>query len=213
MLTKSIVTSIMEETHSSLLSSLAQITLSSIPPNLKSSLLIDGPNFQRTRKSLKIERDYLAIFGALREIFNLHSIYYFIGLYEDVSTTPLVRELHWLSKMGVRVITRSATKHTSPSGEVFFKGNMDTHICVTALTECQNVDNVILASGDKDFVVLLNALKARGQRTTVLSSEHSDVDCLAHELRLCADTFIDLAWVKNLIQKKEEEINPRDYLN
>ena len=213
MFTTSLVHDIVGGINSDILLSDAERTLSSIPPMQKTALLIDGPNFQKTRKAIKMEKDYQAFFSVLRRYFNLTSIYYFMGLWEGTPSTPMVKELHYLSKSGVRVVTKPATKHISENGEVFYKGNMDTHLCITACLECSTAENIMLASGDSDFIPLLNGIKGRGQRATLLSSEDERVDCLSHALRLCADTFIDLAWINALIKKEEKEIDLHQYLN
>ena len=90
---------------------------------------------------------------------------------------------------------------------------MDVQITVTALTECDKVDNVMLATGDKYFLPLIQKLKERGQMTTILSSEKAGVNILSPELRLSADLFIDLDWVNTLIKEDHQDCEITPYIN
>lgn len=47
------------------------------------------------------------------------------------------------------------------------KGDWDVGITVDALEYADNVDEVVLVSGDGDFDILVNALKAKGKTVTV----------------------------------------------
>lgn len=188
--------------------------LSVIPKGMKTALLIDAPNFHMTQKALGVERDYYSFFRVLRQYFTLFPIYYFFGkspIQEDADRQ--MKAASWLARHNVRILFRESTRVQKPDGTWIAKGNMDVQITVTALTECQNVDNIILATGDKDFLPLLQKLKERGQMTTILSSEKAGVNILSPELRLSADLFIDLDWINTLIKEEHKEIEIDQYIH
>ena len=188
--------------------------LSMIPKNITTALLIDAPNFHKTQDELGMEKDYWNFFRVLRNYFNLFPVYYFFGkscIPEDASRQMKVAT--WLARHHTRVLFRESTKYVNPDGTIASKGNMDVQIAVTALTECHKVDNVMLATGDKDFLPLIHKLRERGQMTTVLSTEKVGVNILSRELRLAADMFIDLEWVSILMKEEKRDIDTSEYLN
>lgn len=188
--------------------------LSVIPKGIKTALLIDAPNFHMTQKALGMERDYYSFFRVLRKYFTLFPIYYFFGkspIQED--SDRQMKAASWLARHNTRICFRDSTRVQSPDGKWIAKGNMDVQITVTALTECDKVDNVMLATGDKDFLPLIQKLKERGQMTTILSSEKAGVNILSPELRLSADLFIDLDWVNTLIKEDHQDCEITPYIN
>jgi hypothetical protein len=57
------------------------------------------------------------------------------------------------------------------------KGSLDIELTIDALSECAHFDTAILVSGDGVFVPLIEALKARGKRVLVASTdEHMATD-------------------------------------
>ena len=78
---------------------------------------------------------------------------------------------------------------------------MRVEIAVDAMDIASHVDHVILFSGDGDYCSLVEALKRRGVRITVVSSIVSQAPMCAGELRRQADVFIDLADLKAKISR------------
>lgn len=167
-------------------------TLAQFNPNETAALLIDGPNFQMTLSELGISPDFGTLIQVLRDYVRLRLVYYFVGVSDDPHHQTTREQLTWLSRNGVRVITRKSIKVERGDGSVTWKGNMDIHIACTALTECQAVDTIILASGDGDFEPLVKAVRTKGQRTILLSSEQTPQKILSDDLRSCVDGFIEL---------------------
>lgn len=169
-------------------------TLSQFHQLETAALLIDGPNFQKTIGDLGISPDFGTLFRVLREYVNLKMIYYFVGVSDDPHHQTTREQLTWLSRNGVRVVTRKSIKVGGGDTPVTWKGNMDIHIACTALTECRGVDTLILASGDGDFEPLVKAVRVNGQRTVLLSSEQTPQKILSDDLRSCVDGFIELKY-------------------
>ncbi len=68
------------------------------------------------------------------------------------------------------------------------KADWDVGIVIDAIRTAPSVDVICLASGDGDFVPLVEYLKNQGKKVEVLAFGRST----ASELRECADDFIDL---------------------
>ena len=166
--------------------------LSVMYPDETACLVFDGPNFQHTAKALGLNIEYSSLFDTLRSVTRLRSIHYFVGLSDDPHHASARNQVTWMRNHGVRVHTRVSQKSVDPDGVARWKANMDVEIAVATLTQCDKVDTVILATGDGDFVPLVKALQARGQRVLLMSSEKTPEKQLSDQLRTCVDGFIEV---------------------
>ena len=74
---------------------------------------------------------------------------------------------------------------------------MDIELAVGAMELAEQVDEIVLFSGDGDFRSLVESLQRRGVRVTVISTISSNPPMVADELRRQADLFIDLIDLKS----------------
>ena len=63
----------------------------------------------------------------------------------------------------------------------------------------ENLDHIVLFSGDGDFRSLVAALQQMGKRVSVVSTLQTQPPMVADELRRQADQFVDLADLEQLI--------------
>ena len=68
------------------------------------------------------------------------------------------------------------------------RGDWDVGMTIDTLSLAPKLDTVVLVTGDGDFVLLAEALKARGCRVEVASFEQST----SNELMRCCDQFIPI---------------------
>ncbi len=73
------------------------------------------------------------------------------------------------------------------------KADWDIGIAIDAIRIAPSVDVLVLASGDGDFVLLVEYLKNQGKRVEVMAFERSS----SSDLKDVADEFIDLSKDKN----------------
>ena len=69
---------------------------------------------------------------------------------------------------------------------------MDIELAVDAMGLAENIDQMVLFSGDGDFRSLVEAVQRRGVRVTVVSTIATQPPMIADDLRRQADVFIDL---------------------
>lgn len=62
------------------------------------------------------------------------------------------------------------------NGEVIMKANADVELAIDALLQADNLDYVLLGTGDGDFVRLVRALQNRGKRVDLLSFGSTSAD-------------------------------------
>jgi uncharacterized LabA/DUF88 family protein len=97
------------------------------------------------------------------------------------------------------MVTKPTKEFTDSFGRRKIKGNMDIELTVDAMRLVENLDHVVLFTGDGDFRALVAALQLRGRRVSVVSTLQTQPPMVADELRRQADQFIDLADLEDQI--------------
>ena len=73
-----------------------------------------------------------------------------------------IREYGW------KIITKEVRRFTDENGHTTTKANADLDLAVDALLQAENLDEILLLSGDGDFVQLVSALQNKGCRVELL---------------------------------------------
>ena len=170
-------------------------------PNDRIGLFIDGSNLHATTRALEFEIDYKNLLNIFKNKCRLVRAYYYTALVEDHLHSPIRPLVDWLGYNGYSVVTKSAKEFTDAAGRKKIKGNMDIELAVDVLEMAENLDHIILFSGDGDFRRLVEAVQRKGTRVTVVSTMKSKPAMIADELRRQADTFIELADIREHIQR------------
>ena len=100
--------------------------------------------------------------------------------------------LDWLDYNGYSVLTKPTKEFIDASGRRKVKGNMDIELAIDAMELSDEIDHMILFSGDGDFRSLVEAMQRRAVRVTVISTLKTQPPMVADELRRQADVFTDL---------------------
>ena len=130
---------------------------------------------------------------------------YYTALAEDQDTSSIRPLIDWLDYNGFTMVTKPTKEFTDASGRRKVKGNMDIELAVDAIRLAENLDHIVIFSGDGDFRSLVGALQQMGKRVSVASTLETQPALVADELRRQADQFIDLANLEQLIL-------PRSYI-
>lgn len=104
-----------------------------------------------------------------------------------------------LRDFGYKVIQKDTKWYTDDAGERFGKSNVDLDLAVDALLQSANLDRVILATGDGDFVRVVRALQNRGCRVEVVA-----FDNVSGSLRREADLYVSGYLIPNLLPIQRE---------
>jgi len=99
-----------------------------------------------------------------------------------------------LRDMGYKVIVKPVKWYTDAEGNRYGKANADMDLAVDALLQSENLDRVLLVSGDGDFVRVVQTLQSRGCRVEVTAFES-----VSRDLRQEADFFFPAYCVPNLL--------------
>jgi uncharacterized LabA/DUF88 family protein len=99
-----------------------------------------------------------------------------------------------LRDFGYKVIQKEVKWFTDEDGNRVAKANADLDLAVDALLQSENLDRVLLVTGDGDFVQVVRALQNRGCRVEVVAFKN-----VSSELRREADMFMSGYLIPNLL--------------
>jgi len=108
-----------------------------------------------------------------------------------------------LRDFGYKVIQKNVKWYTDENGNRFGKANADLDLAVDALLQSENIDRVLLATGDGDFVQVVRALQNKGCRVEVVAFENVSAD-----LRREADLFMAGYLIPNLLPTATARTGP-----
>jgi uncharacterized LabA/DUF88 family protein len=155
------------------------------------ALFIDGANLHATARTLGFDIDYKRLVKEFEGGGSLRAFYY-TAIIEDQEYSSLRPLTDWLSYNGYTVVTKAVKEFTDASGRRKVKGSIHVELAVDALYLADQIDQMVLFSGDGDFRSLVEAVQRRGVRVTVISTISSQPPMIADELRRQADVFTDL---------------------
>ena len=165
------------------------------------ALFIDGANLHATSKSLCIEIDYrrlLTLFRGKAQL--IRALYYtaIAGEQEYSSIRPLI---DWLDYNGFSLVTKPPKEISD--GRRNAKCGMGVELAVDAMQLADNLDHIVIFSGDGDLRSLVAALQQKGKRVSVVSTLQTQPPIVADELRRQADQFVDLMDLYDQIARGE----------
>ncbi len=132
---------------------------------IKAAVLVDVQNLQETFERQGMEVRYDALRDYLKAEFELEEreVKFLAFVPHRRDDDRRMRLIDALSFMGFRVITKPVREH--PDGGM--KANMDVEIVLEAIHLASVVKEIVLVTGDSDFVPLVDDLSRRGVRVTV----------------------------------------------
>ena len=105
-----------------------------------------------------------------------------------------------LRDFGYKVIEKPVRWFTDETGTRYGKANADLDMAVDALLQSVNLDRVLLATGDGDFIQVVRALQSRGCRVEVVAFKN-----VSRDLRNEADVFFSGYLIPNLYPATGEQ--------
>lgn len=178
-----------------------------IYPAQKIAIFIDGANLYATAKALDFEIDYNQLLSLFKNKGQFVRAYYYTALVEDQEFSPIRPLIDWLDYNGFTMVTKPTKEFIDASGRKKIKGNMDIELTVDVMEISEQVDHIVLFSGDGDFRRLVEAVQRKGKVVSIVSTVKSRPSMVADELRRQADQFIDLNDLKQFIGRKDSQGN------
>jgi uncharacterized LabA/DUF88 family protein len=173
----------------------------SVRPN-HFALFIDGANLHATARTLGFDIDYKRLLKEFEGHGTLLRAFYYTAVLEDQEYSSLRPLTDWLSYNGYTVVTKPVKEFIDAGGRRKVKGSMDVELAVDAMELADQVDQMVLFSGDGSFRPLVAAVQRRGVRVTVVSTIASQPPMIADELRRQADAFTDLMELRSRLSRE-----------
>jgi uncharacterized LabA/DUF88 family protein len=156
------------------------------------ALFIDGANLYATCKALGFDIDYNRLLEEFQRRGELIRAFYYTAIVDDQEYSSIRALVDWLDYNRYTVVTKTAKEHVDAVGRRKLKGNMGVELAVDAMGLVEQIDQMVLFSGDGDFRSLVEAVQRHGVRVTVISTIAVQPPMIADELRRQADVFIEL---------------------
>lgn len=99
---------------------------------------------------------------------------------------------------GYKVIEKEVKWFRDDEGVEYAKANADLDMAVDAILQSENIDRILLVTGDGDFVQVVRALQNKGCRIEVVA-----FDNVSSSLRREADMFMSGYLIPNLLPPKD----------
>lgn len=173
-------------------------------PTDRTVLFIDGANFYSTMRNLELEADFVKIYKEFSEKGVLIRANYFTMVAEGPEYTPLRPLLDFLDYNGYSVHTKLSRERTdAQTGQTRYYGDIKIELALEMIEAANYANHIILFSGDDAFTPVLEHLKRRGIRTTVISTLKTSPIMLSDDLRRTADSFIEITDIASKITRAE----------
>jgi uncharacterized LabA/DUF88 family protein len=160
------------------------------------AVFIDGSNLYAAARALGFDIDYKRLLEMFADKGTLVRAFYYTALLDDQEYSPIRPLIDWLDYNGYTMVTKPAKEFTDAMGRRKIKGNMDIELAVDVMEMAENVEHIIIFSGDGDFRRLVEAVQRKGRRVSIVSTMRSQPPMVADELRRQADNFIELEDLK-----------------
>lgn len=153
---------------------------------VKTTVFIDGSNTYFAQKKMGKWLDWIKVKQYLKTEYAIISYRYYAGVRSsDQKTKSFLKKLE---KIGFTVITKRVKVVTDEKGDKFEKANFDVEMTADILTSIEDVDLVIVFSGDSDFAYLCKLIRKDKKKIYFFASKKT----LAWELRQTCDKFFYL---------------------
>lgn len=171
----------------------------------KTKVFIDGSNIFHAQKKLGWFVDWTKIKNYLDQDYEVIEWRYYIGVKDQ--DPGMASFLRYLKAIGIKAITKPLKKivldlgdtHIELTGqEYIYKANFDVEITADILLDLGEVNEVILFSGDSDFVYLVKRLRDMGKKVTIYSSRKT----ISWELKLEAAKMKYIEDLKEKIKRQ-----------
>lgn len=170
------------------------------------AFFIDGANFYQTARSLNVDIDYRRVLSSFVGDAYLLRANYYTALAEDQEFSSLRPLMDWLDYNGFHITTKPMREFTDNSGQRRrVRPSMEVDLTVDAMTLCEEVNHIVLFTGDGTYRPLVEALQKRGRKVTVISSLKTNPSMISDDLRRQADHFLDLADLTDRIGRDPTE--------
>ncbi len=172
------------------------------------AVFIDGPELRGAMGALGVDVDFKKIYHLFERAGHLLRVTFYHIEREDDEQHSMRPLIDWLEYNGFSTVACQGREGDSPAR----RGNknfLNVRLAVDALVMAEQVDHIVIFSGDAVLGPLIDALKWRGCRVSIFSTLRARPPMIADDLRRKADQLVDLADILDEITKDRAYDPPR----
>lgn len=102
---------------------------------------------------------------------------------------------------GFHIVEKEVRRYTNEDGSEVTKANADLDLAVDALLQAENLDYILLGTGDGDFLRLIRALQNKGKRVDAIAFNN-----VSNELKREVDYYFPGAIIPRVLPIKKERV-------
>ncbi len=170
------------------------------------ALFIDGANLYSAARAVGLEIDFRKLLKEFQSRGRLVRASYYTTIVESDEYSPIRPLVDWLAYNGFNVVRKPAREFVDREGRKRVRGNMDVELAIDMIEAASWADHIVLFSGNGDFRCLVEAVKARGVRVSVVSTMNATPPMIADDLRREADAFIELTDLGELVARPRRDM-------
>lgn len=174
----------------------------------KTFVFIDASNIFYSQKKIGWDFDWQKINKYLLKNYNVKKILYYTGIKENDSKMQSL--LNKLEKLNFSIFTKSLKKICSRNNQIIYKSNCDVEITVDTLLNQKYYDNLVLFSGDSDFVYVIKKLQRLYSKKIHIYSTRK---AMSWEIKLSANQYFYLEDLRKTIEYKKTSAQRRSDVN
>ncbi|HCR36010.1 hypothetical protein A2130_04170 [Candidatus Woesebacteria bacterium GWC2_33_12] len=160
-------------------------------------IFIDSANLFYAQRRAGWKISWLKFYKFLSEYTKLKSVNYYVGTPQEKGKALENKKLtSKLSKIGYTVITKPLKKIFVARNKFVYKCNFDVEIALDVAEKIDNIDTVIISSGDSDFIAIKNYCRKMGKDFLVICFEKN----MAWELKYVHRIYFEK--IKDQLSKK-----------
>lgn len=170
----------------------------------KLAILIDGTSFWGASRANGINVDFASLKQEFARRGRLIHAYYYTAIEEDDEYSPIRRLVDWLGYNGFIIRSKPLRKSTDTDGNIRYKRSVNVDIAVDAAEMADHVDHIVLFTGERDMLPLVEMLRRKGVRVSICSTRKGDTALVSDDLRRAADNFIEINDLRHIIDRDDE---------
>lgn len=148
------------------------------------AIFIDGHATQNAARTLSLRIDWMRLRSFFLDLARVRKLGFYLGVkeplnnIEDNNPAPWWKSVvDWMSYNGFYTKTARAYDCVmSDDNKSSIKTTIDLNICIDAMAIADEVDHVILFTGNSDFIPLVEALQAKGKVVIIVSNSAQSVE-------------------------------------
>lgn len=162
---------------------------------MRVSIFVDGNNTFYALKALGWHMDARKLMSSFRETGDsLVNGFWYMGIDPNDESQNKFKEA--LTGIGYTVRVKGI-KEWSTAGKTTFKANLDVEMVLDMLNTVELYDHAVILSGDSDFEKVVEHLRTKGKKVTVVSTTGN----VSWELVNASDSYVDLKNMKDALEK------------